>query len=54
MKVIITGGGGFLGSQLATKILEKGTLAAPSGEQKTVACFRSGEVRTSPTVTDTP
>ena len=36
MKVIITGGGGFLGSQLATKILEKGTLAAPSGEQKTV------------------
>ena len=36
MKVIITGGGGFLGSQLATKILEKGTLTAPSGEQETV------------------
>ena len=36
MKVIITGGGGFLGSQLATKILDKGTLTGPSGEQETV------------------
>ena len=36
MKVIITGGGGFLGSQLATQILEKGTLIGPSGEQEPV------------------
>ena len=36
MKVIITGGGGFLGSQLSTKILNKGTLAGPSGKQEPV------------------
>ena len=30
MKVIITGGGGFLGSQLCQKILEHGTLTGPS------------------------
>jgi nucleoside-diphosphate-sugar epimerase len=31
MKVIITGGGGFLGSQLCQKLLERGTLTGPSG-----------------------
>ena len=31
MKVIITGGGGFLGSQLATKLLRRGELVGPSG-----------------------
>lgn len=36
MKVIITGGGGFLGSQLATKILKKDTLTGPSGEREPV------------------
>ena len=36
MKVIITGGGGFLGSQLATKILDKGTLTGPSGKQEPI------------------
>lgn len=30
MKVLITGGGGFLGSQLCTKLLERGELSAPS------------------------
>lgn len=31
MKVIITGGGGFLGSQLCQKLLERGALSGPSG-----------------------
>jgi len=31
MKVIITGGGGFLGSRLGQRLLERGTLAGPSG-----------------------
>src|SRR4051812_37308632 len=36
MKVIITGGGGFLGSQLCQKLLERGALAGPSGEQEEI------------------
>ena len=31
MKVIITGGGGFLGSQLCQKLLQRGALTGPSG-----------------------
>ena len=31
MKVIITGGGGFLGSQLCSKLLQRGELTGPSG-----------------------
>ncbi|MEP6672326.1 MAG: NAD-dependent epimerase/dehydratase family protein [Chthoniobacter sp.] len=31
MKIVITGGGGFLGSQLGQKLLERGTLTGPSG-----------------------
>ena len=31
MKVVITGGGGFLGSQLAQKLLRRGSLTGPSG-----------------------
>lgn len=31
MKVLITGGGGFLGSQLAQKLLRRGELTGPSG-----------------------
>ena len=31
MKVLITGGGGFLGSQLCAKLLARGTLVGPSG-----------------------
>jgi len=31
MKVIITGGGGFLGSQLCEQLLQRGVLTGPSG-----------------------
>ncbi len=36
MKVIITGGGGFLGSQLCQKLLERGALTGPSGGQESI------------------
>ena len=36
MKVIITGGGGFLGSQLCQKLLERGTLTGPSGSAEKI------------------
>ncbi|MEP6703134.1 MAG: D-erythronate dehydrogenase [Betaproteobacteria bacterium] len=36
MRVIITGGAGFLGSRLARKILERGTLTGPDGAQQRV------------------
>ncbi len=36
MKIIITGGGGFLGSQLAQSLLTRGTLVGPSGAQEPI------------------
>ena len=36
MKVIITGGGGFLGSRLCQKLLERGELTGPSGTPETI------------------
>ena len=36
MKVIITGGGGFLGSQLCQKLLRRGELTGPSGAPETI------------------
>ena len=36
MKVIITGGGGFLGSQLCQKLLQRGELTGPSGGPETI------------------
>ena len=36
MKVIITGGGGFLGSQLANHLLQKETLTGRSGKQEEI------------------
>lgn len=37
MKVIITGGGGFLGSQLCQKLLQRGVLTGPSGKPERIA-----------------
>src|SRR5262245_10121964 len=31
MKIVITGGGGFLGSRLCLRLLERGSLTGPSG-----------------------
>jgi len=36
MKVVITGGTGFIGRMLARAILERGTLTGPSGNQEEV------------------
>lgn len=36
MKVLITGGGGFLGNQLARKLMARGTLTGPSGAQEPI------------------
>jgi D-erythronate 2-dehydrogenase len=36
MRVIVTGGGGFLGSQLCQKLLERGHLTGPSGTRETI------------------
>jgi len=36
MKIVITGGGGFLGSQLAQKLLTRGELTGPSGSPEPI------------------
>lgn len=36
MKVVITGGGGFIGSQLAKALLQRGSLTGPSGAQESI------------------
>jgi nucleoside-diphosphate-sugar epimerase len=36
MKVVITGGGGFLGKKLARRILQQGSIAGPDGKPKNV------------------
>jgi len=36
MKIIITGGGGFLGSQLCQKLLQRGALTGPSGSPEEI------------------
>lgn len=37
MRIVITGGAGFLGSRLARKLLERGTLTDARGHQRTIA-----------------
>ena len=39
MKIVITGGGGFLGQQLARRILALGSLPGPDGQPRTVDCL---------------
>jgi nucleoside-diphosphate-sugar epimerase len=36
MRVIVTGGGGFLGSQLGQRLLERGQLTGPSGTRESI------------------
>jgi nucleoside-diphosphate-sugar epimerase len=36
MKILITGGGGFLGSKLCDQLLERGSLTGPSGEPQAI------------------
>src|SRR6185295_2397736 len=36
MRVIITGGGGFLGSQLCQQLLRRGSLTGPSGKPEPI------------------
>jgi nucleoside-diphosphate-sugar epimerase len=50
MKVVITGGGGFLGSQLALKLLEKGSLVGPSGEPEPIDAITLFDAQFSPEV----
>ena len=37
MRIVITGGAGFLGSRLARKLLERGTLTDARGQPRTIA-----------------
>lgn len=36
MKIVITGGGGFLGNQLARQLIKRGVLTAPAGQQEKI------------------
>lgn len=50
MKVVITGGGGFLGSQLALKLIERGTLIGPSGEPEPIEAITLFDAHFSPQI----
>lgn len=50
MKVVITGGGGFLGSQLARRLLERGELVGPSGRPEPIDSILLFDARFAPEV----
>lgn len=50
MKVLITGGGGFLGSQLARRLAERGSLTNPAGETEPIEEISLFDARFSPPV----
>lgn len=50
MKVLITGGGGFLGSQLAKRLLERGSLTGPSGQEEAIESIELFDAAFSPQV----
>jgi len=52
MKVVITGGGGFLGSQLAKRLLQRGTLIGPSGNPETIDTIQLFDTQFSPSVAE--
>ena len=51
MKVLITGGGGFLGNQLARKLLQGGHLTGPSGQPEPIDAITLFDVGFSPAAT---
>lgn len=50
MKVVITGGGGFLGSQLALKLIERGNLIGPSGDPEPIDSITLFDARFAPQI----
>ena len=50
MKVVITGGGGFLGSQLALKLIERGSLIGRSGEPEPIEAITLFDAHFSPQI----
>src|ERR671914_1507521 len=52
MNVVITGGGGFLGRQLADALLARGTLTGPSGGQQAIETLTLVDVAAAPPLPD--
>ncbi|HKE67207.1 MAG TPA: D-erythronate dehydrogenase [Micromonosporaceae bacterium] len=54
MKVVITGGGGFIGSQLTSALLERGYLVGPSGNEEPIQSITLIDISHPSSVTDDP
>ena len=48
MRIVITGGAGFLGTRLARKLLERGTLTDAAGRTREIAVDRAARRRAAP------